>query len=339
MATEFFDTLVSKASQLNFRPSETTIKALAVTGAIATSYQIWKFFEFIHLYFLKPSTLNRYRAAESPKGEAPWALITGSSDGIGKCLANDLAKKGFNIIIHGRTREKLVKLSASFEKRYGIKTRTLSLDASDPSVILDDAVIAALNDIKITILINNVGGATVTAPATWQPLVDKTSEEVDRVISFNARFMTQLIRLVLPRMTEPGLIINISSQSSIGLPYVQLYSGSKGFVNAFSIAMNAEMYAMGRDIQVMSVTPSSVKGAGFKQAKGSLLPDADMISKAILDRVGSGRTVISPYWLQAAQDAILRSLPHSWYPMLVTGAVSALKKEEEEEELAKAKLI
>ncbi|KAK6532711.1 hypothetical protein TWF281_006889 [Arthrobotrys megalospora] len=305
---------------------------LNVTGAATVSYFLWKTFQFANLYFLKPSKLYKYRAVKSPKGEAPWALITGSSDGIGKALAIELASKGFNIVVHGRTPSKIAKLAADLEAQYNIKTKTLALDATDPVLSVDEPVLGALGDIKVTILINCVGGISVAAKRVYDPLVERTEEEIDRVFSINGRFMTQLIRVLLPRMTEPGVIINVGSASAYGLPWVQLYSAAKGYLNSLSIALNAEMYATGRDIEVMAVTPGSVAGTpGFKYAAGPFLPDTKMVAKSILDRIGSGQTVVSPYWVQGLQEGLFSFPGPQMYKKMVANVMRSMKEIEDKD--------
>ncbi|KAK6343086.1 hypothetical protein TWF718_008460 [Orbilia javanica] len=305
---------------------------LNVTGAATVSYFIWKTFQFTHLYFLKPSKLYKYRAVKSPKGEAPWALITGSSDGIGKALAIELASKGFNIVVHGRTPSKISRLAAELEAQYKIKTKTLALDATDPVLSLDQPVLNAIGDIKVTILINCVGGIGIAAKRVYDPLVERTEAEIDRVFSINGRFMTQLIRILLPRMTEPGVIINVGSTSAYGLPWVQLYSGAKGYLNSLSIALNAEMYATGRDIEVIAVTPGSVAGTpGFKYAAGPFLPDTKTIARSILDRIGSGQTVVSPYWVQGLQELIFSFPGPQMYKKMVANVMRGMKDIEDKD--------
>ncbi|KAF3103570.1 hypothetical protein TWF102_003753 [Orbilia oligospora] len=318
-----------------FQNLQTMLKGatfLNLTGAATVSYFVWKTFQFANLYFLKPSKLYKYRAVKSPKGEAPWALITGSSDGIGKALAIELAGKGFNIIVHGRTPSKIAKLAADLEAQYKIKTKTIALDATDPVLSLDEPVLNAIGDTKVTILINCVGGISIAAKRVYDPMVERTESEIDRVFSINGRFMTQLIRILLPRTTEPGIIINVGSTSAYGLPWVQLYSAAKGYLNSLSIALNAEMYATGRDIEVMAVTPGSVAGTpGFKYAVGAFLPDTKTIARSILDRIGSGQTVVSPYWVQGIQDGLFSFPGPQMYKKMVANVMRSMKEIEDKD--------
>src|ERR1700742_2403918 len=101
-------------------------------GALYISFIFAKFIISLYLYFLKRSTLPKYLAVRASDGEAPWALITGASDGVGRQLAEELSRRGFNIILHGRNQQKLEGLANLVQSTYkGTKTRVLVADACD----------------------------------------------------------------------------------------------------------------------------------------------------------------------------------------------------------------
>ena len=49
-----------------------------------------------------------------------WAVITGCTQGIGKCYAEELAQKGMNIVLISRTQQKLEEVAMELEKKYGM---------------------------------------------------------------------------------------------------------------------------------------------------------------------------------------------------------------------------
>ncbi len=76
------------------------IEFLYLVGAIQVVYLVYSLSSFIYIY-LRPSALGKYLHTDA------YAFVTGASDGIGKAIAVELAKKGFNLIIHGRNADKL----------------------------------------------------------------------------------------------------------------------------------------------------------------------------------------------------------------------------------------
>ena len=67
-----------------------------------------------------------------------YALVTGASSGIGEEFANQLAKKGLNLILTARRKSKLDELADKLTNAYAIKVKTVELDllSSDAMVLL-----------------------------------------------------------------------------------------------------------------------------------------------------------------------------------------------------------
>ncbi len=99
-------------------------------------------------------------------GEDSWAVVTGSSDGIGFECAKHLAEKGFNIVLMARNLEKLndcaLKIQrVNTESGKTPKTRVVQIDFSKQytAETFNRIYTERLSDIDISILINNVGVA------------------------------------------------------------------------------------------------------------------------------------------------------------------------------------
>jgi 3-oxoacyl-[acyl-carrier protein] reductase len=135
------------------------------------------------------------------------ALITASSKGIGKAIAESFAAEGSKVAICARSKDELLELSNDLKKRFGIDAVWCICDMNKPKEIENtvDAVHKQLGPIDI--LVNNCGGPssgyfTEFSDKQWQ-------EAVDQVLMSSIRF----IRLALPDMisNEWGRIINITS--------------------------------------------------------------------------------------------------------------------------------
>lgn len=66
----------------------------------------------------------------------------------------------------------------------------------------------------------------------FKPLTEYSFDEIDGFIDLHARFLARIIRLVLPFLPRmsPSLIMNVSSGADIGMPWMVIYSATKGFV-------------------------------------------------------------------------------------------------------------
>ena len=66
------------------------INRLAVFGLVLGCPLVYRFLSFVWIYFIRPSSVNKYLT-----GPAPYALVTGATDGIGKAVAKELYRRGF----------------------------------------------------------------------------------------------------------------------------------------------------------------------------------------------------------------------------------------------------
>ncbi|GFY40701.1 very-long-chain 3-oxoacyl-CoA reductase [Trichonephila inaurata madagascariensis] len=185
-----------------------------------------------------------------------WAVVTGSTDGIGKSYSKALAAKGFNIVLISRTQKKLEDVAQEIEKKYSVQTKTVAVDITDESSIYDK-IRSEIQDLDIGVLVNNVG---MSYPyAEYLTKVPNAETFVENLIKANIVSCTRMTLLVLPVMEKAGrgVILNISSLSALTpVPLLSMYSASKVYVNFFSKATQEEYKKKG--IIVQSVLPGFV---------------------------------------------------------------------------------
>lgn len=180
--------------------------------------------------FKNLSTLLRWilnlllRPTKDLRSYGSWALITGSTDGIGKAFAFKLAAKGLNLVLVSRNPAKLKRVSTEIQARFpDVKVKVFELDFSG-----DDAgsrvveMKEAFEGLDIGVLINNVG---VTYPRAMY------FHEVDEkiwmnLVKVNVVGTTHVTRAVLGGMVGRGrgAIVNIGSGASIVVPSHPLYA-------------------------------------------------------------------------------------------------------------------
>lgn len=102
---------------------EAIIEFLGYIAALYLSYKIASFSLNFIIKNVLSSSLNVSKLGE-------WALVTGSTDGIGKAYAFALAKKGLNIILVSRTPYKLQNVAAEIETKHKVKTKIICVDFS-----------------------------------------------------------------------------------------------------------------------------------------------------------------------------------------------------------------
>ncbi|KAJ6183671.1 hypothetical protein N7519_004972 [Penicillium mononematosum] len=292
--------------------------------------------------FLLPSTLcKRYNPTKTS-----WALVTGATDGIGFGFSQELCARGFNVILHGRNAEKLDRRRRELQAMFpAVSVDVLVRDAQNVTADID-GVGAEVRDIirrnnrtidsqgvpgRLTVLINNVGGETKPS----RLLKEYTFEDVQATVSRNATFAIQITRVLAEQLEEnaPGLVMNVSSIAAFGLPYVSIYSSTKGFVDSFTKSLRAEFAAEGKKVEVMGLRVAEVRTAGYDVESNLFVPEARVLAAAGLNRVGCGQEIVWAYFWHWLQGLSFEYLPR-W--MLIKVAAMKMKAIRSDQE-AKAK--
>ncbi len=141
--------------------------------------------------------------------ENKTVMITGSSRGIGKGLVLVFSKNGYNVVIHGRDKERLERVNKKVEKN-NVKCTVITGDINSVDVLNRLSDVAAENDVSI--LINNAG-----LPCPHLPLDEIKDEQVDDIINTNLISPIKLTSRIYQQFVkkQSGTIININSLSGL----------------------------------------------------------------------------------------------------------------------------
>ncbi len=198
----------------------------------------------------------------------PIALVTGTSRGLGKALAQELGRLGWQLIVDARSGTVLQEAS----KGFGDSPRVTALagDVSDPAH--RDEMVKAVHRVgRLDLLVNN---ASTLGPTPRPDLSDYPLDELQRVIHINAIAPLGLIQALLPELTESqGAIINVSSDAALE-PYAGWggYGSSKAALDQLSAVLAEEQPA----IRIYSFDPGDMRTKMQQQA----FPDEDISDRA-----------------------------------------------------------
>ncbi|XP_051750195.1 hydroxysteroid (20-beta) dehydrogenase 2 [Ctenopharyngodon idella] len=208
------------------------------------SWQCWHGFKAYMVSEIWQTDLKTY---------GQWAVVTGATSGIGRAYAEELAKRGLNIVLISRSEEKLNSVAKEIESRFKRQTHVIQTDFTEGHSIYP-AIAQQLMGMEIGILVNNVGMNYIGVLANFLDVPDP-DQRITQVINCNILSVTQMSRLILPGMIErgKGLIINISSEAaSQPQPMVSVYSATKIFVTYFSRCLHAEYRSRGITVQCVA---------------------------------------------------------------------------------------
>ncbi len=190
--------------------------------------------------------------------EGERALITGGADGLGFALAEKLLEKGAEVIICGRSAEKLEEAS---KKLNNAKLKTVVCDVSEPKSVA--AMAASVGDVGI--LLNNAGAFLDGALESY------SDEQISTVIDSNLKGLIFVTKAFLPKMQEKGsgFIVNISSTSGLNPRLEQsVYAASKYGVTGFTDTLRLDLKGSG--VKVIGVYPGGMATKLFEKAESEI---------------------------------------------------------------------
>lgn len=180
------------------------------------------------------------------------ALITGASSGIGALYAERLARRGYDLILVARSRQRLDLLAQRLREQTGCQVEVLVADLGDQAGLARVEQLLRTQD-DISLLVNNAGVGATSA------LLDSDVEAMTRMIELNVSALTRLTYAAAPGFVARGrgAIINIASIVGIAPEILNgVYGASKAFVLAFSQSLHHEL--AGKGVQIQAVVPGAI---------------------------------------------------------------------------------
>lgn len=195
--------------------------------------------------------------------EGVSALVTGASSGIGRAAAEDLARHGAEVIVHGRDAGRGSAVVDHITAEGG-KARFVAADLSDLAQLDDLAGQAG----GVDVLVNNAG-------ISWfGPTADLDATTFDRLFAANVRAPFFLVAALAPKMAArgSGSIINIGSQAGqIGMPGGAAYGATKGALASMTRSWAAEFSPAGVRVNTVVSGPvyTPIQSAEQSEAVGA----------------------------------------------------------------------
>ncbi|XP_059166786.1 very-long-chain 3-oxoacyl-CoA reductase-like [Physella acuta] len=270
------------------------------TGIIAFKVAVG-LFRFLSVHFVSkilPLSANLKKAGS-------WAVITGSTDGIGKAYAEQLAARGINVVLISRTLSRLTDMAKEIEEKYKVQTLIIAADFTQGNIYED--IKSKLQNLDISVLVNNVG-MSYEYPEYFGDVDSPTF--VQDMLHMNCTSVAKMTEIVLPCMLKKrcGYVINIGSSAGTNpVPFLALYSATKAFVSTFSNALQHEYGSKG--ITFQCIVPYFVVSKLSKFRYPSLfVPSPTTFVKNALNTVGI-LTHTTGYWAHEIQDIFMPWVP------------------------------
>ncbi|MDR2305272.1 MAG: SDR family NAD(P)-dependent oxidoreductase [Treponema sp.] len=237
----------------------------------------------------------------------PCALIAGASEGLGAAYAEALARRGFNLVLLARRKEKLEAFAAELRGKYSVELVTHAVDMGDFEAV---KAFAGSLSVQIGLLVYNAA----YAPAGF--FKDIEEEQLVRIVAVNVRGPLALARLVLPKMIERGkggIILMSSLAGTQGSPRLASYAASKAFNVILAEGLWEELKPYGVD--VIASCAGAILTPGYNQAlparaPGTLTPA--QVAEKTLRALGKGPVFVPGGINKLARFLLMRLMPRKF---------------------------
>jgi len=216
--------------------------------------------------------------------EKGTALITGASTGIGEIYADRIAKRGYDLILVARNKERLKALAERIRKETGRSVQVQVADLTKPADLRKVEELLK-SDAKITGLVNNAGIGAVS------PLLESDVDKMEEMIALNVTALTRLTYAAVPGFVArgKGTVVNIASVVGISPETLNgVYGATKSFVIGFTHSLQHELADKG--VRIQAVLPGATATefwdvAGYPHSnlpKEMVMSAADMVDAALV---------------------------------------------------------
>lgn len=241
-----------------------------------------------------------------------WVLVTGASSGLGEAMAKQLAAEQAHLMLVARRADKLEALKDELQQQHGIDCRVLVADLAQENEI------ERLH--REAEAIGPVYGLILNAGIThFGPHTDLSWSGMEQLLSTNVTSVVHLIERFLPAMRAradgSGIMLVSSLGGLIPVPLQALYSGSKGFVCNFGLALAEELRKEAVSVTVYCPggieTPMSLDSQLKFFKNTPFMQDVDSCAADGLSAMRKRHSLFVPGFLNRAQLFATRLAPRS----------------------------
>lgn len=262
-----------------------------------------------------------------------WVVITGASDGIGKALATELAKRGFKLVLIARNESKLsqvVKSLTSSTNNQNIEYVVCDFQFShrNPEEFYEN-LMKKLEKYDISALINNVG------VLEFRYLAEQSLEMIEAQLGVNMYPQTMLSYHILPKFIQRfeqkkqrSLLVNFSSSiDMITMPTTSVYSATKRYSDFLSEGLRLEY---SHAVDVVTVKPGGVATNMTNSSHGNgfdvlpLTAEVNDYAKSLLKNLHKG--INYGHWKHSLMVFSISLFPHQVTTWVLKHSMGILEK-------------
>ena len=230
------------------------------------------------------------QAIEFKNKYGPYALVAGASYGLGFAFSEAVAKRGLNLIMIARGKERLESSAQLLRDIYNIEVITISEDLANYEVV--KAQVDAL-DVAIGLLIYNAASCPIGK------FNEKSDKDLIHAADINIKGPLLYTRLLCPKMIERkkgGIVLMASLAGTVGSPNIATYAATKAFNANLAEGLWKELKPYGIDVigscAGAILTENYKEAEKAKKAPGALEPS--VVAEKTLNALNKNKPILVP---------------------------------------------
>lgn len=250
------------------------------------------------------------------------ALVTGGSRGIGRALALELARRGYNLLLTARSAADLEQVAAE-ARLLGREAHVLPLDLAGTNAAATLATWVQAQPGELTVLVNNAGYGI------WGRFEELPLESQLNMLQLNMQLPIMLTHLLLPALhrAKKAYVLNVASTAAYqAVPTLALYAASKAFLLSFSRGLRYELRESG--VSVCCLSPGSTStnfadragmNAELQATANKVAMTPEQVAQAGIRALLAGEAEIIPGALNKVSAALTSVVPKSLTERIAAG--------------------
>lgn len=249
----------------------------------------------------------------------PTALITGASAGIGRALAHEFARDGYEVLLVARRAAALESLVREINMTHGAPARAFPADLTRADMARELFERFDAEGTRVDVVVNNAGFGLNGS------LADLPLDRQLEMIQLNVASLTELTRRFLPGMLErrSGGVLNVASTAAFQPgPFMAVYYATKAYVLSFTEALAEEVAGTGLRVTCLAPGPTATEfadAAGMNDVrlfKGQVMDAAD-VARAGFRGWKRGETLVIPGAANRRGVLMVKFAPRAWVRRVV----------------------
>lgn len=226
--------------------------------------------------------------AEPNAPSRPAAIVTGSSSGIGRACALELARTGWDLIVHGRTDGEDLAETLALTRACGARAVAVHVDVRETNAAQELVDVAIENFGRIDGVVNNAGTGLTKS------FVDIADDDWSSLLQMHLLSAARLLRLAHPHLVDTGgAAVNMSSlASNTAIPGRAAYGAVKAGLDGLTMQLAAEWAPDG--VRVNSIAPGTIlTPLVIRNFQRGLLDEGQVLQRTPLGRLGTPAEIAS----------------------------------------------